>query len=63
VKNSDATYKKLIEIQNYGTSGDTMNVMFGPCCAFRVIETASTLVKTPRPFPTVQSNRITSIKK
>ena len=35
---------------------------FGPCCLFRVIDTTSTLVKTPRPDPTVKCSRVQSIK-
>ena len=61
VKKTDATYRKVIQIQKEMSLGNTITV-FGPCCSFRVMETSSTLVKTPRLDPTVQCSRIQSIK-
>ena len=61
VKKTDATYRKVIQIQKEMSLGNTITV-FGPCCSFRVMETSSTLVKTPRLDPTVRFNWIQSIK-
>ena len=61
VKQYDTTYKKINEIRMKMSLGLRITD-FGPCCLFRVIDTTSTLVKTPRPDPTVRCNRIQSIK-
>jgi len=61
VKRCDATYRKIIQIQKEITLA-CRTTEFGPCCLFRVIDTTSTLVKTPRPDPTVRCSRIQSIK-
>jgi hypothetical protein len=61
VKRSDATLRKIINIQKQMRSA-IKSTDFGPCCLFGVLDTTSTLVKTPRPDPTVQCSRIESIK-
>ena len=61
VKKTDATYRKVIKIQKEMSLGNTIT-LFGPCCSFRVLETSSTLIKTPRPNPITPCGRINSIK-